>query len=242
MDRASSSPAAATPPDLDGLLDALTISRTILASLQEGPQESDTPRQITETKKEIARLRHEVNKARGNPQGPTCPSPPLPTFADPAAGSKRAANSSGTMQSYRSDDYAGAYSASSYSWLSSPPPDEGPQSLAFSVSVIPGYADSVPCPGPSSYSNSGALTPASASTAGSAFGQKKRAFGSHLDDDASSGSRVKSRRTTPSPQHTAITTPSVGDDFWADDADVIDLTGYVSRPILRCKILESLES
>lgn len=168
MDRASSSPAAATPPDLDGLLDALTISRTILASLVEGPQENDTPRHIAETKKEIVRLKKEVDKAQGNPQG-----------------SKRAANPGGTMQSYRSDDYAG----------------------------------------PSSYSNSGALTPASASTVGSAFGQKKRTFGSHLDDDASSGSRVKSRRTTPSPQHTAITTPSVGDDFWADDGDVIDLTG-----------------
>lgn len=89
-----------------------------------------------------------------------------------------------------------------------------------------------PISGPSPYPNSGNLTPASASTSGAspgAFGQKKRAFGAHLDDDASSGSRVKSRRTTPSPQHTAITTPSVGDDFWIDDSPFIDLTGYVER-------------
>ncbi|KAH8754089.1 SNF2 family N-terminal domain-containing protein [Diaporthe sp. PMI_573] len=168
MDRASSSPAGATPPDLDGLLDALTISRTILASLQEGPQESNTPRQITETKKDIARLQNEVKRARGDPKA-----------------SKGAANPNSAMQWSRSDDYGG----------------------------------------PSSYSNSGNLTPASASTAGSAFGQKKRTFGAHLDDDASSGSRVKSRRTTPSPQQTANTTPSVGDDFWGDDSSVIDLTG-----------------
>lgn len=109
MDRASSSPAGATPPDLDGLLDALTISRTILASLQEGPQESDTPRQITETRKEIARLQKEVNRARGNSQGPTCPSLLLATSADLEAGSKRAANSNSAMQWYRADDYAGAY-------------------------------------------------------------------------------------------------------------------------------------
>lgn len=89
------------------------------------------------------------------------------------------------------------------------------------------YTKLFPHAGPSSYSNSGNLTPASASTSGSAFGQKKRTFGAHLDDDASSGFRVKSRRTTPSPQNTTITTPSGGDDFWADDASVIDLTGYV---------------
>ena len=95
------------------------------------------------------------------------------------------------------------------------------------LSVPSGIILSVSHAGPSSYSNSGNLTPASASASVSAFGQKKRTFGAHLDDDASSGSRVKSRRTTPSPQHTAITTPSVGGDFWADDASVIDLTGYV---------------
>ncbi|KAI3397780.1 hypothetical protein diail_10313 [Diaporthe ilicicola] len=171
MDRASSSSAGATPPDLDGLLDDLAISRTILASLQEGLQDSNTRRQIADTKNEVARLQRDISRARGNTQGP-----------------KRAPNSKGVMQRYRPDDFAG----------------------------------------PSPHSNSGNLTPASASTSGaspSGFGQKKRGFGAHLDDDASSGSRVKSRRTTPSPQHTAITTPSVGDDFWADDASIIDLTG-----------------
>lgn len=113
MDRASSSSAGATPPDLDGLLDELTISRTILASLQEGPQDSDTPRQISAAKKDVARLQKDISRARGNTQGPTCPPPPprLPTFADPEAGSKRAANSNGTMQWYRQDDYAGEYSS-----------------------------------------------------------------------------------------------------------------------------------
>ncbi|KAH8745368.1 hypothetical protein F5883DRAFT_721917 [Diaporthe sp. PMI_573] len=80
--------------------------------------------------------------------------------------------------------------------------------------------------GPSSYSNSAILTPASASTAGSVFGQKKRAFDSYLEENASSGSCVKRRRPTPTLQHVAITNPSVGDNFRADDADVIDLTGY----------------
>lgn len=113
MDRASSSSAGATPPDLDGLLDELAISRTILASLQEGPQDSDTPRQISAAKKDVARLQKDISRARGNTQGPTCPPPPprLPTFADPETGSKRAANSNGTMQWYRQDDYAGEYSS-----------------------------------------------------------------------------------------------------------------------------------
>lgn len=133
MDRASSSPAAATPPDLDGLLDALTISRTILASLVEGPQENDTPRHIAETKKEIVRLKKEVDKAQGNPQGPTRLSSPPPTFADLAAGSKRAANPGGTMQSYRSDDYAGASSGRLYSWLSPSSPDPSRKWPAFSL-------------------------------------------------------------------------------------------------------------
>jgi hypothetical protein len=70
MDGASYNMAEAPPPDLDGLVDALMISRTILASLQEGPQESDTPRQITESKKEIARLQKEIKRARGDPKGP----------------------------------------------------------------------------------------------------------------------------------------------------------------------------
>ncbi|KKY29656.1 putative dna repair protein rad5 [Diaporthe ampelina] len=172
MDRASSSSAGATPPDLDGLLDELAISRTILASLQEGSHDSNTQKQIAEAKQDVARLQKIISRARGSTQG-----------------SKRAPNSNGAMQWHRPDDYAGE------------------------------------CLSPSSYSNSGNLTPASASASVSAFGQKKRTFGAHLDDDASSGSRVKSRRTTPSPQHTAITTPSVGGDFWADDASVIDLTG-----------------
>lgn len=137
---------------------------------------------------------------------PACCSP-LAQFADLDAGPKKAANPNGAMQWYRQDDYAGEYQRS--------------------LSLCRNYSKPFPQAGPSSYSNSGNLTPASASTLGSAFGQKKRTFGAHLDDDASSGSRVKSRRTTPSPQHTAITTPSVGDDFWADDASVIDLTGYV---------------
>lgn len=131
----------------------------------------------------------------------------LAQFADLEAGPKKAVNPNGAMQWYRQDDYAGEYQRS--------------------LSLCQNYSKRFPQAGPSSYSNSGNLTPASASTLGSAFGQKKRTFGAHLDDDASSGSRVKSRRTTPSPQHTAITTPSVGDDFWADDASVIDLTGYV---------------
>lgn len=227
MDRASPSPAGATPPDLDGLLDALTISRTILASLQEGPQESNTPRQITETKKDIARLQNEVKRARGDPKGPTYPSSPPATLADLEAASKRAANSNSAMQSYRSDDYAGRYFTRSCSSHSPPPSPGMTAGNGPFLSVIPSYTKRFPCTGPSSYSNSGNLTPASASTAGSAFGQKKRTFGAHLDDDASSGSRVKSRRTTPSPQHTANTTPSVGDDFWGDDSSVIDLTGYV---------------
>lgn len=111
MDRASSSSAGATPPDLDGLLDDLTISRTILASLQEGPQDIDTQRQIAEAKKDVARLQKDISRARGNTQGPTYPPPPapLPTFADLEAGSKRAANSNGAMQWYRQDDYGGEY-------------------------------------------------------------------------------------------------------------------------------------
>lgn len=110
MDRASSSSAGATPPDLDGLLDELAISRTILASLQEGPHDSNTPTQISAAKKDVARLQKDISRARGSTQGPTYPPPPpppIPTLADPGPGSKRAANSNGAMQWYRSDDYAG---------------------------------------------------------------------------------------------------------------------------------------
>ncbi|KAK7698804.1 hypothetical protein SLS64_012155 [Diaporthe eres] len=103
--------------------------------------------------------------------------------------------------------------------------EAGSKRAANSNSAMQWYRQDDYGAGPSSYSNSGNLTPASASTSGSAFGQKKRTFGAPLDDDASSGSRVKSEKTTPSPQHTAITTPSVGDDFWADPFSVIDLSG-----------------
>lgn len=74
-------------------------------------------------------------------------------------------------------------------------------------------------------------TPASANNSGassSAFAQRKRLFPPHLDDDDSTSSRNKSRRTTPSPCQTGVTTPSIDnffDDSFASGDALIDLTG-----------------
>jgi hypothetical protein len=58
---------------------------------------------------------------------------------------------------------------------------------------------------------------------------RKRSYSSmYLDFDQSGSSDYKSRRTTPSPMATALTTPSSGfdPDFADDSMAVIDLTGY----------------
>lgn len=82
--------------------------------------------------------------------------------------------------------------------------------------------------GPAHHANSGNYTPASSSTAATwsnAPAQRKRPWGTPFDDDDSFGPRGKSRRTTPSPMQTAITTPSAGDEIFGDDDSMIDLTG-----------------
>ncbi|KUI73471.1 hypothetical protein VM1G_08954 [Cytospora mali] len=78
--------------DLDRLRDDLAISQTILASMQEGPHDSDTPRRIAETKREIAQIQKDISKARGHTQAP-----------------KRPQNSNGTMNPwYQPDAHAGS--------------------------------------------------------------------------------------------------------------------------------------
>ncbi|ROW13836.1 hypothetical protein VPNG_03589 [Cytospora leucostoma] len=82
--------------------------------------------------------------------------------------------------------------------------------------------------GPNYHANSGNHTPASSSasaTWSNAPAQRKRPWGAPFDDDDSFGPRGKSRRTTPSPMQTAITTPSAGDEIFGDDDSIIDLTG-----------------
>jgi hypothetical protein len=100
-------------------------------------------------------------------------------------------------------------------------------------------SETPPPTGPSSYSNAGNFTPTSTSSEGSAFGQRKRNFAARLDDDASSGSRVKSRKA--GPQHAAVGPPYVGGDFWPDDASVVDLTGYVQGITIKWRMLDSLK-
>lgn len=170
---AAASPAGPSSFDLiEDLQDELAVNSTILASIQDGPQTSDTPRQIAEAKRDIARIRKAISRARRRTQVP-----------------KRAYKSNSTMNTC-------------------PRPDASA--------------------GPSYHSNSGNGTPASVSTsATSSTGpiQRKRPFGPQFDDDDPFGARAKSRRTTPSPLQTAITTPSAGGDFFGDDDSVIDLTG-----------------
>lgn len=87
----SAAAAEASSFDLEDLRDRLAISQTILASIQEGPQDSTTARQIAETKREVARIQRDLSKARGHTQAP-----------------KRTANSNGTMNPWHQPDaYAG---------------------------------------------------------------------------------------------------------------------------------------
>lgn len=170
---AAASPAGPSSLDLIAeLQDDLTINSTILESIQEGPQTSETAQQIADARKEIARIKKEISKARGQIQVPMRTSKPNSTMNH---------------------------------W-------SRPDSLA----------------GPSYHSNSGNGTPASISTSVTSStgpAQRKRPFGAQFDDEDHFGPRVKSRRTTPSPLQTAITTPSAGDDIFGDEDSIIDLTG-----------------
>ena len=191
---------------INELSEDLVVQKTILESLRDLPEEGEAAVLIAEARAELGRIQKELAKARGQSHTLTFPSRPA------------SQKNKGKMNSWN-DQVLGSKSSASL-------PIYG-HDFGRMTDLIP-----------DSFSFSGVSTPtgmsmSSASSSSNINQNRKRAYSTHLEGREDPRRANKSRRATPSPLATALTTPSTGDDFdmgFGDDVDsIIDLTGYVTQ-------------